>query len=189
MIQMSTTRDQRRGTGTGSGNAEYIAATPADTRHRDGEDVVGQQRDPGHLRGQQAEVVPGHDVRATGRRVRLDRLAVREHQDRPGRRRSRATIGTTSANASDAGAPGSATAASPRSRTPPTRARRWRTPRARSACRGARGSPGRCGASGRGACRCSRDRTRERGRRAARRAVAATGRPACRLVAVIGPPR
>ena len=36
---------------------------------------------PGDLRGQHAEVVAGDDVRATGARVRLDRLAVREHQD------------------------------------------------------------------------------------------------------------
>ncbi len=36
---------------------------------------------PGDLRREHAEVVPGHDVRATGARVRLDRLAVGEDQD------------------------------------------------------------------------------------------------------------
>ena len=43
-------------------------------RHRDGEDVVGEQRDAGDLRGQQPEVVAGDDVGAAGRRVGLDRL-------------------------------------------------------------------------------------------------------------------
>ena len=47
-------------------------------RHRHGEDVVGEQRDAGHLGGQQAEVVLGDDVGAAGRRVRLDGLAVAE---------------------------------------------------------------------------------------------------------------
>ena len=81
MIQMNADRDRRRGTGTQPGTPSTCAATPADDGHGDGEDVVGEQRDAGDLRGQHAEVVAGHDVGAAGARVRLDRLAVREHQD------------------------------------------------------------------------------------------------------------
>ncbi len=53
-------------------------------RHRDRhrEDVIGQQRDPGQLRGQEPEVVLRDDVGATGARVGLDRLAVGEQEDR-----------------------------------------------------------------------------------------------------------
>ena len=50
-------------------------------RHGHGEDVVGEQRDAGDLGGQQTEVVAGDDVGAAGRRVRLDRLPVREDQE------------------------------------------------------------------------------------------------------------
>ena len=50
-------------------------------RHRHREHVVGQQRHAGDLRRQQAEVVARDHVRATGRRVLLDRLAVREDQE------------------------------------------------------------------------------------------------------------
>ena len=49
--------------------------------HRDGEDVVGEERDACDLRGQHAEVVASDDVGATGAGVGLDGLAVREHQD------------------------------------------------------------------------------------------------------------
>ena len=51
-------------------------------RHGDRQDVVRQQGDAGHLRGDQPEVVLGDDVGAAGRGIRLDRLAVAEHQDR-----------------------------------------------------------------------------------------------------------
>ena len=50
-------------------------------RHRHGEHVVGEERDAGDLRGQQPEVVARHHVRAAGRRVGLDRLAVRQDQE------------------------------------------------------------------------------------------------------------
>jgi hypothetical protein len=50
--------------------------------HGDGEDVVGQERHAGDLGGQQPEVVPRDDVGATRARVRLDRLTVREDQER-----------------------------------------------------------------------------------------------------------
>ena len=50
-------------------------------RHRHGEHVVGEERDAGHLRGQEPEVVACHHVRATGGGVRLDRLPVRKDQE------------------------------------------------------------------------------------------------------------
>jgi hypothetical protein len=43
--------------------------------------AIGQQRDAGHLRGDDAEVVLGDDVRAARRGIGLDGLAVAEHQD------------------------------------------------------------------------------------------------------------
>ena len=50
-------------------------------RHRDGEHVVGEQRNAGHLRGKQTEVVAGDDVGAAGGGVGLDGLAVRQDQE------------------------------------------------------------------------------------------------------------
>ena len=49
--------------------------------HGDGEDVVGHQRRPGDERRHLAEVLPRHDVGAATRRVGVDRLAVRQHDD------------------------------------------------------------------------------------------------------------
>ena len=50
-------------------------------RHGHGEDVVGEQRGAGHLGRDDAEVVPGDQVGATGRGVLLDRLPVGEDQE------------------------------------------------------------------------------------------------------------
>ena len=50
-------------------------------RHGDGQDVVGEQCDPGDLGGDDAEVVERDDVGAAGRGVLLDRLPVRERQE------------------------------------------------------------------------------------------------------------
>ncbi len=67
--------------GLNTGNAEIERRGARGRRHGDGEHVVGQQRDSGHLRRQEAEVVARHHVRATGRRVLLDRLPVGEDQE------------------------------------------------------------------------------------------------------------
>ena len=61
-----------------------IAATPARDRHRDGEDVVDEQRRARDQRRHLAEVLAADDVRAAAARIGEDRLAVRR------RRRSRA---------------------------------------------------------------------------------------------------
>ena len=50
-------------------------------RHGHGQDVVGEQRGAGDLGGGRAEVVLGDHVGAAGRRVLLDRLAVRQDQE------------------------------------------------------------------------------------------------------------
>ena len=52
-------------------------------RDRDGhsEDVVDQERRPGHETRYRAEVLLGHDVGAATARVLADRLAVRQHHD------------------------------------------------------------------------------------------------------------
>ena len=84
-------RRERRGERGGAGG----------DRDRDGEDVVGEQRDAGDLRRQQAEVVAGDDVGAAGGRVGLDRLPVREDQE-PSTTSSAIVIGTTSAERGDA---------------------------------------------------------------------------------------
>ena len=51
-------------------------------RHRDGEDVVDEQRRAGDQRRVLAEVLAAHDVAAAAARVGEDRLAVRERDDR-----------------------------------------------------------------------------------------------------------
>ena len=141
--------------------------------HRDGEDVVGEQRDPGDLRGEQPEVVAGHDVRAARARVRLDRLAVREHEDHEQRDDARSTA-ASARRTRPRPRPGAARRASLRSRTPPTTAHRWRRPRARSGWSAARASPGRCGDAGRTAWTPRRPSRRGRDRgRAVDEAVAA----------------
>ena len=88
---MRTTNATEIGTtnGVSTGNADASAAVPAATDTDDREHVVGQERDAGDLRGHQAEVVPRHHVRAAGRRVRLDRLAVGEDQEARARPTSR----------------------------------------------------------------------------------------------------
>ena len=99
--------------------AEYERVDPGRHRHRHGEDVVGEQRDARHLGGQQTEVVLGDDVRATGRRVGLDRLPVGQDQEEEHdhqRDRDRQRRGRTRRSPP----PGSAPAGSPRSRTPTT---------------------------------------------------------------------
>jgi hypothetical protein len=55
--------------------------TPGGHRHGDRQHVIGEQRDAGHLGGEEAEVVTGDDVCASGRGVGLDRLAVRQDQE------------------------------------------------------------------------------------------------------------
>ena len=50
-------------------------------RHRHREHVVGEERHPGDLRGQEAKVVPGDHVGAARRRVGLDRLPVGQDQE------------------------------------------------------------------------------------------------------------
>ena len=110
-------------------------------RHRDGQDVVDEQRGAGHEGRHLAEVVAAHDVRAAAARVGVDRLAVAgDHQheqhhddDRDGHelveRDGEARRGAR------------ARAGSPRSRT---RSRRWRRRRRRrvpSACPVVGGAP------------------------------------------------
>ena len=51
-------------------------------RHRDGEDVVDEQRRAGHERRVLAEVLAAHHVAAATARVGEDRLAVRRDDDR-----------------------------------------------------------------------------------------------------------
>ena len=81
---MSTMNATEIGTvyGVQAGNGRDERGGAGGDRHRDGEDVVGEQRDAGDLGGQQPEVVAGDDVGAAGGRVGLDRLAVGEDQER-----------------------------------------------------------------------------------------------------------
>jgi hypothetical protein len=54
------------------------------TRHTDGdgEDVVDEERRPCDERGGATEVLAADDVGTTARRIRMDRLSVRRHDDR-----------------------------------------------------------------------------------------------------------
>ncbi len=61
---------------------ETIAATPGGDRHRDGEDVVDEQRRARDERRVLAEVLAADDVAAAAARVGEDRLAVRRDDDR-----------------------------------------------------------------------------------------------------------
>ena len=72
----------RRKLGNGRRDGEHARGD----RHRGGEDVVGEQRGGGDESGGGAEVLLGDDVRPTAVRIRVDRLAVREHHDREQRR-------------------------------------------------------------------------------------------------------
>ena len=124
-------------------------------RHRDREDVVGEQRGAGHLRRDDAEVVAGDEVGTSRRRVRLDRLAVAQDQE-PEHHHHRDGDRAPPARRRPARRAGSGRGGSPRWRRPTTRGCRTRTPPARSACRAA-GAPSRRSASaGRAACRFRR---------------------------------
>ena len=102
-------------------------------RHRDGEDVVDEQRRAGDERRVLAEVLAAHHVAAAAARVGVDRLAVRRDDDRQEDRdrdpdRDRACRGRARGSRRRP----RRRRGSPRWRTRWTRWRRRRRPRARS---------------------------------------------------------
>ena len=72
----------RRKLGNGRRDGEHARGD----RHRGGQDVVGEERGGGDEPGGGAEVLLRDDVRPAAVRIRVDRLAVREHHDREQRR-------------------------------------------------------------------------------------------------------
>ena len=64
--------------GDGGGDGEHAGHH----RHRNGEDVVGEQRRGGHQSRERPEVVLAHDVGAAAARVGADRLPVGDHHHR-----------------------------------------------------------------------------------------------------------